>query len=243
MIRLGVTGTDTGVGKTVIAVALLTLLRRRGLRVAAMKPVETGVLPGAPTDAARLRAAAGGVDRPSDVCPISFADPLAPLVAAQRAGRPVDLEALDAAFARLTAGRDAIVVEGAGGLLVPLTENVSYAELFARWRLGLVVVAANRLGAINHVLLTVHAAHAAELRIRGVVLNNATAAEPDAAAQTNAAALAQLLPGIPIFSWPRLTDASGDSALAAHADRLGLGALIDDPVPAPVYLNTTERTT
>jgi dethiobiotin synthetase len=242
MIRLGVTGTDTGVGKTVIAVALVALLRRRGLRVAAMKPVETGVLPGAATDAARLRAAAGGDDRPGDVCPVTYTEPLAPLVAAQRAGGPVDLGALAAAFARLAARRDAIVVEGAGGLLVPLTEQVSYADLFARWRLGLVVVAANRLGAINHVLLTVHAARAAELEIRGVVLNAVTDAAPDTAAQTNAAALAQLLPDIPVLSWPWLTDVS-DDALATQAEQVGLGVLIDDPAPTPVHLNISERTT
>jgi dethiobiotin synthetase len=242
MIRLGVTGTDTGVGKTVIAVALVALLRRRGLRVAAMKPVETGVLPGAPSDAARLRAAAGGEDRHGDVSPVTYAEPLAPLVAARRAGRPVDLEALAAAFARLAAQRDAIVVEGAGGLLVPLTEQASYAELFARWRLGLVVVAANRLGAINHVLLTVQAARAAELEIRGVVLTAVTGAVPDAAAQTNAAALARLLPDIPVLSWPWLTDVS-DDALATRAVQLGLGVLIDDPAPTPLHLNITERTT
>ncbi len=167
MIRLGVTGTDTGVGKTVIASALVALLRARGLRVAAMKPIETGVVPGAPSDAARLRTAAGGEDPPGDVCPISYAEPLAPLVAATRAGRPVDLSVLDAAFARLAAGRDAIIVEGAGGLRVPLTQQVSFAELFARWRLGVVIVAANRLGAINHVLLTVDAARAAQLPDRG----------------------------------------------------------------------------
>jgi dethiobiotin synthetase len=154
----------------------------------------------------------------------------------------VDLEALAAAFARLAAQRDAIVVEGAGGLLVPLTEQASYAALFARWRLGLVVVAANRLGAMNHVLLTVHAARAAALRIRGVVLNAVTGAAPDTAAQTNAATLAELLPDIPVLTWPWLTDVS-DDALATQAERLGLGILIDGPAPTPVYLNITERTT
>lgn len=233
MIRLGVTGTDTGVGKTVIAVALVALLRRRGLRVAAMKPVETGVLPGAPSDAARLRAAAGGKDRPGDVCPVSYAEPLAPLVAAARAARPVDLAALDAALGRLASQRDAIIVEGAGGLLVPLTQQVSYAELFARWRLGLVVVAANRLGAINHVLLTVQAARAAGLRVRAVILNAVSGAAPDAAAQTNGATLAQLLPSVPVLSWPWLTDLS-DDVLAEQAERIGF--------PTALSLNTMEQT-
>ena len=240
MIRLGVTGTDTGVGKTVIASALVALLRRRGLSVAAMKPVETGVLPGASSDAARLSAAAGGGDPPGDVGPVTYAEPLAPLVAAERAGRPVDLNAIDAAFARLTAERDAIVVEGAGGLRVPLTHQLSFAELFARWRLAVVIVAANRLGAINHVMLTVHAARAVKLRIAGVVVNAVTGAAPDVAAQTNAATLVQLLPGVPVLSWPWVTDLSGD-VLAAHAERLGLGALIDDELPTAASLNTTER--
>lgn len=236
------TGTDTGVGKTLIASALVALLRARGLRVAAMKPVETGVVPGAPSDAARLRAAAGGEDPPGDVCPVSYAEPLAPLVAAERAGRPVDLSAIDAALARLTAGRDAIIVEGAGGLRVPLTQQVSFAELFARWRLGVVIVAANRLGAINHVLLTVDAARAAQLRIAGVVVNTWSGAAPDVAATTNAAALAQLLPGTPVLTWPWLPDVTGD-ALGAHAARLGLGALLDGAVPAAAHSHTTERTT
>ena len=239
MIRLGVTGTDTGVGKTVIAVALLSMLRRRGLRVAAMKPVETGVLPGAQTDAARLLAAAGAEDRLDDVGPLAYAEALAPLVAAGRAGRPVHVDTLDVVLGRLAAKRDAIVVEGAGGLLVPLTEEVSYATLFARWRLGLVIVAANRLGAINHVLLTVQAARAAELQVRGVVVNDGAGTVADLATATNAAALARLLPGVPVLTWPRLTDTS-DDALGVQAERLGLGRLI---VPTSTPLNTMERTT
>ena len=149
---------------------------------------------------------------------------------------------MDAAFARLAAGRDAIIVEGAGGLRVPLTQQVSFAELFARWRLGVVIVAANRLGAINHVLLTVDAARAAQLRIAGVVVNTLSSAAPDLAATTNAAALAQLLPGTPVLTWPWLPDVTGE-ALGAHAARLGLGALIDDAVPATAHFHTTERTT
>jgi len=199
MIRLGVTGTDTGVGKTVIATALVGLLRGQGLRVAAMKPVETGVVPGVPSDAERLRAAAGDVDPLRDVCPVTFAEPLAPLVAAQRARRVVDLDALEIAFARLTRDRDAIVVEGAGGLLVPLTAQLSYADLFARWRLDVVIVAENRLGALNHTLLTVSAARSAGLRVRGVVLNSTGAREHDLAMETNLASLRELLPHVPVM--------------------------------------------
>jgi len=226
MIRLAVTGTDTGVGKTMIARATAALLASRGLRVAAMKPVETGVAPGQdPADALLLRRSAGARDPLDDVCPFTFAEPLAPLVAAERARRPVEVEALDAAFGRLTAGRDAIVVEGAGGLLVPVTGRLSCADLFARWRLELIVVAANRLGAINHTLLTVQAARAAGLSVRCVVLNSLTRETADLAMQTNADALTQLLPRVRVVCWPWLADVDDDAALAAHAEQLGLGSL------------------
>jgi dethiobiotin synthetase len=99
------------------------------------------------------------------------------------------------------------------------------------------VVAANRLGAINHVLLTVQAARAAEIWIRGVVVNDGTGTVPDLATATNAAALARLLPGVPVLTWPRLTDVS-DDALGAQAERLGLGRLI---LPSSITLNTMER--
>ena len=175
MIRIGVTGTDTGVGKTVVTCALAAAFRRRGLRVAAMKPVESGAAFDDPDrDGSRLRRAAGD-DRPLSItAPITFPDAVAPLVAARRAGRPIDLDRLDAAIRDASRDRDALLVEGAGGLLVPLTEHVSYDALFARWRLDLVIVAANRLGVINHVRLTLAAARAAGLNVSAVVLNELT---------------------------------------------------------------------
>jgi dethiobiotin synthetase len=222
MIRLAVTGTDTAVGKTVVARALLAAFAVRGMRVAAMKPVETGTGGGAPGDATSLRATAGSQDALDDVCPYSFDEPLAPLVAAERAGRAIDVNILDSAFGRLTADRDAIVVEGAGGLLVPLTDQLSYAGLFARWQLGLVIVAANRLGAINHTLLTVQVARTLGLRVRCVILNSMQAEPRDAAMETNALALAMLLPGVRVLGWPWSADVADDRALAAQAERLGL---------------------
>ena len=241
MIRLAVTGTDTGVGKTVIARGVAASLTARGLRVAGMKPVETGVGRDVPSDAERLRRAAGGLDSLDEVCPVTFAEPLAPLVAAERAGRPIDMELLDAAFHRLSAGRDAVVVEGAGGLLVPLAPQLSYAGLFARWRLGLIVVAANRLGALNHTLLTVQAARAAALTIRCVILNSPTRETPDLAMQTNAAALARLLPRVPVLVWPWIAESDDDGALASHAERVGVVGLITGAPAAS--LHSTEQTT
>src|SRR4051794_21451453 len=126
---IAVTGTDTGVGKTVVATAIIAALRERGLRVAPMKPIETG----GGDDAERLLHAAGGTHPLALVRPIAFAEPLAPLVAARRARAPIDPGVLDAAFQRLAASVDVVVVEGAGGLLVPITEEESYATLFRRW--------------------------------------------------------------------------------------------------------------
>ena len=201
MIRYGITGTDTGVGKTVVACALISALRDRGLSVAAMKPVETGV-EGEPADARRLCDAAGGQDSLDDVCPERFDEPLAPWVAARRANRPIALSGLEAARGRLEAGRDALIVEGAGGLLVPITDGVAYDTLFRRWNLDCIVVAANRLGAVNHTLLTLRAARAAGLRVKAVVLNTLCPGELSMAEQTNFDTLRRLAPETTVLSFP-----------------------------------------
>jgi dethiobiotin synthetase len=236
MIRLGITGTDTGVGKTFISTVLLTLLRRRGLSVAAMKPVETGVKADDPTsDAMRLRDAAGAVDPVERVRPILLTEPLAPWVALARSGGSVDLNALDAAFHALADGRDAVLVEGAGGLLVPLTRDLAYDGLFVSWGLDLVVVAGNRLGTINHTLLTVRAAHDAGLRVRGVVLNSLDAEPSGIAERTNLEALAELLEPVPVLPFPWMRkDRSLDYA-ADVAEENGFEKLIGERVaPVPV---------
>lgn len=227
MIRIGVTGTDTGVGKSVVAAALVALLRRQGRRVAAMKPVETGLAPDDPgSDAALLHRAAGGDDAMDDVRPVLLPEPLAPWVAAERAGTPVEMAVLEEAFARLTEGRDAVVVEGAGGLLVPITRDVSFDGLCVGWELDMVVVAANRLGVINHTLLTVRAAHDAGLRVRGVVLNQTSADAGGVAEETNPDALRELLAPVPVFLFPWTEEPRDPERLADVAERAGLGALV-----------------
>jgi dethiobiotin synthetase len=217
VLKLGVTGTDTGVGKTVIAAALTARLRARGLRVAAMKPVETGVAARVvPPDAAALRSAAGAGDPIDVVCPVVLSDPLAPLVAAERENRPIEVAALDAAFERLCRDRDAIVVEGAGGLLVPLTPEMAYDALFQRWGLGLVIVAANRLGVINHTLLTVRAAEQAGLRVCAVIVNEMRPAPADVAERTNLSTLRRLLPAHRVLSFPYVEPPHVPEILARH---------------------------
>jgi len=236
MIRLGVTGTDTAVGKTYLSTVLLALMRRRGLNVAAMKPVETGVKADDPTsDAMRLREAAGASDPIDRIRPILLAEPLAPWVALSRSGGSVELNVLDTAFAQLAEGRDAILVEGAGGLLVPITRELAYDGLFVQWGLDLIVVAGNRLGALNHTLLTVRAAHDAGLRVRGVILN-ALGPEPGGIAErTNLEALAELLEPVPVLSFPwirrgRALDYAVDIALEHGLDRLVTERVMPPPV-------------
>lgn len=234
MIRLGVTGTDTGVGKTFLSTVLLALLRRRGLNVAAMKPVETGVKADDPaSDAMRLREAAGAPDAVERVRPVLIAEPLAPWVALSRSGGTIDLGALDAAFHQLAEGRDAILVEGAGGLLVPITRDLAYDGLFVGWGLDLIVVAGNRLGTINHTLLTVRAAHDTGLRVRGVVLN-ALGPEPGGIAErTNLEALAELLDPVPVLPFPWIRKDRGLDYAVDIAEENGFARLIGDRVAPP----------
>jgi dethiobiotin synthetase len=232
MIRLGVTGTDTGVGKTVVSTVLLRLMRARGLRVAGMKPVETGVSPDDPaSDAARLRDAAGEDDAMDLVRPLLLKEPLAPWVASARGGTQVDLDALDAAFRTLSQDRDAILVEGAGGLLVPLTRDIAYDGLFVQWDLDLVVVAGNRLGAINHTLLTVRAAHDAGLRVRGVVLNTVGPEPPRIAESTNLETLTELLAPVPVLHFPWLRKPQDERWVLDVAEESGFDRLIARRVP------------
>lgn len=231
MIRLGVTGTDTNVGKTFVCTLLLKMLRRRGLSVGVMKPVETGVVPDDPrSDAMRLREAAGTDDPVEIVRPLLLAEPLTPFVATERAGARVDLAALDAAFARLADGRDAVLVEGAGGLLVPITREMSYDGLFAAWELDVVVVARNRRGTINHTRLTVRAAHDAGLRVRGVVLNTPTAEPQGIAERTNREALAELLDPVPVLPLPWIRKPQDEEYLLDIAEENGFEVLVRDHV-------------
>jgi dethiobiotin synthetase len=167
-----VTGTDTGVGKTVVACALVRALRDAGRDVGVMKPVETGVGAPGPLDAIALRDASGANDPLGEICPVQLALPAAPTVAAAAEGTHVDLGVIRSAWARLRARHELMVVEGAGGLLVPLAENCSMAELAAELGLPLVVAARAALGTINHTLLTVEAIERRGLALAGVVISH-----------------------------------------------------------------------
>lgn len=226
MMRLAVTGTDTGVGKTIVAAALLTMLRRDGLRVAAMKPVDAERVYGdEASDADLLITAAGGVDCPDDVCPATPQDARALTAPTLEPSSASVISLLDAAFNRLTAGRDTVIVEDPGGLLVPVAPGVSFDRLARRWNLELLVVAADRPGLVNHLLLVARAAREAGLRIRGVVINEVYADQSGELDIATTDTLADALPGVPIFRFPFLARPLDPTALAAAATSAGLDAL------------------
>lgn len=213
-----VTGTDTGVGKTFVACALVRALRACGADVGVMKPCETGVGPQGPLDARALLAAAGASDPLEEVCPQAFALPAAPTVAAAAEGRVVDLERIRAAAAGLRARHAFLVIEGAGGLLVPLAAGCSMADLAAELALPLLVVARAALGTINHTLLTLEVAERRGLRLAGVVISHASADLPDADLR-NLAALREILGPRLVAEIPHLA-ADGAADLEALARRL-----------------------
>ncbi len=231
-LRYAVTGTDTGIGKTVVACALAARARQLDLQVAAMKPVESGIderitFDSVPrTDAERLQIASGGGDSLTLIRPYELDEPLAPMVAAQRAGITIDLPILDAACATLSSERDLLLVEGAGGLLVPITASCTFLDLAARWQCELIVVAGNRLGVLNHVLLTVRAAESANVPIRAVILTQYSDRDAGLAEATNYDALVTLLPRYPIYRFPWIDRTDDVGALAVAAEGSGLDALL-----------------
>jgi dethiobiotin synthetase len=205
-----VTGTDTGVGKTVVACALLRGLRARGLDVGAMKPIETGVGASGPEDAIALLAAAQSRDSLELVCPQRFALPAAPTVAAAAEGRRVDLGAVREAFAALAERHAYLVVEGAGGLLAPAADGASMADLAAQLGLPLLVVARASVGTISHTRLTLEAAAARDLPLAGVVISHGAAplstADRANLAELRAELRARLLGEIPTLAASQLPD-------------------------------------
>lgn len=179
-----VTGTDTGVGKTRASCALLHALRERHARVVGMKPVAAGRAPGAGDneDVLALRAH-GSVAVPAALDnPVNLRDAVSPHIAARNEGRSIDVAAIAAAHAELACRADAVVVEGAGGFLVPLSERATGADLAAALGLPVILVVGLRLGCLNHALLTREAIAARGLPLAGWIVNRLDPAMPEQAA-------------------------------------------------------------
>ena len=209
---LFVTGTDTGAGKTVVAGAIAASLRARGTRVAAFKPVVTGLDEPAgpwPPDHELLAAAANR--RPADVATAVFGPAVSPHLAAELAGATLDLETLAQAARAAAADADVLVVEGVGGLLVPFGD-FGVRDLALALGLPLVVAARPGLGTINHSLLTIEAARGARLDVRAVVLTP-WPREPGVVERSNRATIARL-GAVEVAGLPETTPAVADLARA-----------------------------
>lgn len=191
---LFVTGTDTGVGKTRIAAAFIRILVSRGLRTVGMKPVAAGADPGQLNEDVVTLREASNIEAPlADINPYAFDAAIAPHIAAQQAGMAIDIDTIAAAHARLAARADVVVVEGAGGWRVPLSDTHDMADLAARLGGAVVLVVGMRLGCLNHAVLTADAIRARGLPWAGWVANRI---DPHmACADANLASLHHLLPG------------------------------------------------
>jgi dethiobiotin synthetase len=169
-----VTGTGTGVGKTVVATAICAALATSGERVAAFKPVVTGLddpLGEWPRDHELLARVASAGQTPADIAPYRFGPPVSPHFAAELAGETIEPSRLVEKARAAGAGADALICEGVGGLLVPITPGYLVRDLAVDLGLPLVVTAKTGLGTINHTMLTVEAARAAGLEVTGVVMS------------------------------------------------------------------------
>jgi dethiobiotin synthetase len=188
---LFIIGTDTGVGKTVITAALAMALRAKRVNVGVMKPVSTGGK--RPLDALFLKKAAQ-VDDPLDwINPIHLTPPLAPWVASRVTGQKISLQKIRQAYRWLQTKHSFLLVEGTGGLLVPITASFTILDLAREFGLSVVVVARTGLGTINHTGLTLHLLKEAKLKVAGVVMNGFSLLEKQTLAErTNAETIKSL---------------------------------------------------
>jgi dethiobiotin synthetase len=218
---LFITGTDTDAGKTVLTALLVKFLRKRGLNAAALKPVCSGTR----TDARALHAAMNGALTLDEINPWHFRASIAPLLAARKENRRVNLSQVLAHTRAMQKSFDVVLVEGAGGLLSPLGENFNSRDLTLALRAIPTIVAQNKIGVVNHVLLTLEALPENFRRKAKVVLMSPP--KPDASAKTNANLLAGFFDAKRIFSLPwlgksfaaeqALTDSQVQAALRALA--------------------------
>lgn len=228
---LFITGTDTGVGKTIVACALAAELVRRGMHIAVWKPAETGwdSSAGETSDAARLRRAARSTAPLEEICPYRLSKPVAPAVAARLEGISIDVARLVRLCRKRQASSDLLIAEGAGGLLVPLEGRTTYADLVRDLAMNLLIVAPNRLGVINQTALTARVAASEGIRVIGFVLNsveNRTESQ-DSSTATNRPAIVDLT-GLPCLGEipyeRRVTEAPEGVAAHLEVSRI-LGAI------------------
>jgi len=206
---LFVTGTDTGVGKTIVTAAIVAALRAENLNVGVWKPVQSGALLGSgDTDAERLLQYTGIHERAEDVAAFTFQAPLTPLLAAKQAGVTLNLQEIITAGQALLNRYESVMIEGAGGVAVPLTDDSLVIDLITELRIPTLIVARICLGTINHTLLTVSYLRHRRVPIIGFILNDgeSNGIYNDSSIATNAEMI-ERYSGIPFLGrFPRLMD-------------------------------------
>lgn len=188
-----VTGTDTGVGKTLLAGAIARWLYQDSLRVAVCKPCATGCVhrrEGLVSEDAEFLAHCAHARHPLDlICPQRYSEPLAPAIAAERAGQPLDWQAIDRSIRLMSRDSDVMVVEGVGGVMVPMDKRRTFLDVIAWLKLPTLVVARAGLGTINHTLLTLQALRRRGVSVAGVLINRYPTDTPSTAEETNPRAI------------------------------------------------------
>jgi dethiobiotin synthetase len=219
---LFVAGTDTGVGKTVVTGGLAAALREDGLNLGVWKPVQSGGETEEERDSYRLRTLSGVADACEEIAPFSFAAPMTPLLAAEAEGVSLSLETIIASGRPLKRRHDALLVEGAGGLAVPLTASELMIDLAARLGMPLLLVGRAGLGTINHTLLSVEYARQRGITVAGVILNGSRADNGDQSVVSNAAMIERFgnVPVLGQIPWleGNMTRAGVIEAIRRHAD-------------------------
>jgi dethiobiotin synthetase len=232
-VRMGkgffVTGTDTGVGKTVITAALIKTTTLLGFKTCGMKPIETGCSKEGnvfiPSDGMFLKTTAHMQESVDVVTPCCYENPLAPLPASEIEGVSVDIQKMKDAYAHLSAKYEVVIVEGIGGLLVPITRNYFVLDLARDYDLPLIVVSRPGLGTLNHTLLTTQYAENEGLAVAGIIINYSHHPEDTLAEETNPEILKQIskVPIIGIF--PYLKDLGSETLEKAVVKSLDFGIL------------------
>lgn len=209
-----ITGTDTGVGKTVVTALLGILLRNEGHRITVLKPIETGCtsregepensLEGelVPEDGAFLKSVLGLDQELDDITPLRFSPPLAPLAISRLSGKAIDVESLRSILRKRhvadKATFETILIEGMGGLMVPITERYFVYHMIEDSGLPVILVAGNKLGAINHTLLSIEFLSKRGIKTAGIIINNASPDMNDPAKETNPSIIEHLSP-VPVI--------------------------------------------
>ncbi|MBE7120550.1 dethiobiotin synthase [Bacillus cereus] len=193
-----ITATDTEVGKTVVTGALAAIFRERGHNVGVYKPLQSGHVSSNPDgDAARLKALSGVRTKEDKICPYSIEEPLAPRLAMKRAGRTVMLKEITAHYNELLKEFNSLLVEGAGGLAVPYTEDALVIDFAKELELPLIIVARPTLGTVNHTVLTISYAKAHGLTVVGVILSGCKECEKERVQENKE--MIEELSGVPVL--------------------------------------------